>query len=69
VNSILAPFGEPIEARPRIPTVEERIAGEKERKAAKDRRAEGKKGAVLMEEMVVDGVAGGKGGGRGSEGC
>lgn len=53
MNSILAPFGEPIEARPRIPTAEERIAGEKEKKAAKDRRAEGKGGDVLTEEMVA----------------
>lgn len=35
VNSILAPFGEPIEARPAVPTEQERIALREEKRAAK----------------------------------
>lgn len=35
VNEILAPFGEPIEARPAVPTEAERIAVREERRAAK----------------------------------
>ena len=38
VNKIIAPFGEPIEARPPIPTVEERIEERLRKKAEKDAR-------------------------------
>jgi small subunit ribosomal protein S17 len=38
VNSIIAPFGEPIEARPPIPTEEERLAERLRKRMAKDER-------------------------------
>ncbi|KUJ14804.1 nucleic acid-binding protein [Mollisia scopiformis] len=38
VNSILAPFGEPIEARPKVPSEEERLAMREEKRARKDER-------------------------------
>ncbi|CZS98368.1 related to ribosomal protein [Rhynchosporium agropyri] len=40
VNSIVAPFGDPIEARPRVPTLEERL----EKRDAKRLRKEAKRG-------------------------
>lgn len=49
VNSILAPFGEPIEARPPVPTVEERIA----EKEAKRKLKEGKRRMKAMGELPI----------------
>ena len=48
MNSIIAPFGEPIEARPAVPTEEERIKERDAKKRVKDERR-GKR-------MAVDGV-------------
>lgn len=48
VSSIIAPFGEPIEARPAVPTEEERIKEREAKKRVKDERR-GKR-------QVVDGV-------------
>jgi len=42
VKHIIAPSGTPIEARPPIPTEEERWAADTARKAAKDERRAGK---------------------------
>ncbi len=41
VNSILAPFGEPIEARPPVPSAEEREAERQVKRDAKQRRRAG----------------------------
>lgn len=38
VSSIIAPFGEPIEARPPVPTEEERLAARASKKQIKDER-------------------------------
>lgn len=38
VNSILAPFGEPIEARPKVPSEEERLAMREEKRTRKNER-------------------------------
>lgn len=38
MSSIIAPFGEPIEARPPVPTEEERLAEKAARKRIKDER-------------------------------
>lgn len=38
MNSILAPFGEPIEDRPKVPTEEERLALRAEKRALKEER-------------------------------
>jgi len=38
VSSIIAPFGDPIEARPSVPTAEERIAEKTRKKAEKETR-------------------------------
>ncbi|KAF8866273.1 nucleic acid-binding protein, partial [Acephala macrosclerotiorum] len=38
VNSILAPFGDPIEARPKVPSEEERLAMREAKRAAKEER-------------------------------
>jgi len=43
VTSIIAPFGEPIDARPPVPTQEERIAERVLRKEVKDARRAAKK--------------------------
>jgi small subunit ribosomal protein S17 len=54
VNSILAPFGEPIEARPPVPTVEERIA---EREAKKKMKEERRRAERRAERRGNSGVA------------
>jgi small subunit ribosomal protein S17 len=38
VNSILAPFGEPIEARPPVPTLEERLQEREAKRRLKEQR-------------------------------
>ncbi|KAI5919702.1 nucleic acid-binding protein [Camillea tinctor] len=38
IKHIIAPFGEPIEARPAVPTLEERVAERAEKRARKDER-------------------------------
>ena len=58
VNSILAPFGEPIEARPPVPTPEERIAEREAKRKLKElrRRAErrGEKAAAGVEKSMAE---------------
>jgi small subunit ribosomal protein S17 len=51
VSSIIAPFGEPIEARPPVPTEEERIAEREAKKRIKDERR-GKTKVNRMEDGV-----------------
>lgn len=65
VNSIVAPFGEGIEARPAVPTLEERMAqrelkregkGERRRKRGEEER-ESRRAATGEEEgQVVEGL-------------
>ena len=65
MSSIIAPFGEPIEARPAVPTEEERIAEREARKRVKDERR-GKRAArgvgadgtpmIKTEDEVLEGV-------------
>ncbi|KAH8819686.1 hypothetical protein F5884DRAFT_22471 [Xylogone sp. PMI_703] len=50
VESIIAPFGEPIEARPPVPTYEERMAERIEKKRIKDER----RLAKSLEGLSVD---------------
>jgi small subunit ribosomal protein S17 len=38
VNHIIAPYGEPIEARPAVPTLEERLNAERIKRLEKDAR-------------------------------
>jgi len=58
VNSILAPFGEPIEARPPVPTPEERIAEREAKRKLKElrRRAErrGEKAGAGVEKSMAE---------------
>ncbi|KIN00930.1 hypothetical protein OIDMADRAFT_122533 [Oidiodendron maius Zn] len=49
VNSIIAPFGEPIEARPPIPSKEELVAG---KEAQKSKKAERKRLRLLEEKSA-----------------
>ena len=51
VNSIIAPFGEPIDARPPIPSREELIA---EREAKKSKKAERKKLRLMAEKSAQE---------------
>jgi small subunit ribosomal protein S17 len=58
VNHIIAPYGTPIEERPPVPTLEERVEVVSKRKEAKDlRRGEKKPGGkaktVVAEEVVA----------------
>jgi len=48
VNSILAPFGEPIENRPPVPTLEERLGMREEKRRAR----EGRRKAKRREEVA-----------------
>lgn len=70
VDHIIAPFGPPIEERPRVPTAEERIREKEERKQIKDERralrragdlAEGGEGETdivgLVKEEAVEPLA------------
>jgi small subunit ribosomal protein S17 len=58
VNSILAPFGEPIEARPPVPTAGERIAEREAKKKMKElRRKAERRGASVVskrEEGILE---------------
>lgn len=59
VNAIVAPFGEPIEARPPVPSEAERLAERALKKKLKDeRRAEARRadGLLKSEEQVLAGV-------------
>jgi len=58
VTSIIAPFGEPIDARPPVPTQEERIAERVLRKEVKDARRAAKK---LEEREAKASLKGGLG--------
>jgi small subunit ribosomal protein S17 len=53
VNSIIAPFGEPIETRPPIPSREELVA---EREAKKSKKAERKRLRLLAEKGSPEGA-------------
>jgi len=67
VNSIIAPFGEPIEDRPPVPTEEERIA---EREAKRRRKEEWRAVRDSGDEAAIeawrknDGLRGESGGER-----
>ncbi|KAI1489701.1 hypothetical protein F5X96DRAFT_639792 [Biscogniauxia mediterranea] len=47
IKHIIAPYGEPIEARPAVPTLEERVAERAEKRARKDERRK-----VIKEERA-----------------
>jgi small subunit ribosomal protein S17 len=49
VSSIIAPFGEPIEARPPVPTEEERVAEREARRLAKAERKRRRKSEEKSE--------------------
>ncbi|KAI1082654.1 nucleic acid-binding protein [Whalleya microplaca] len=52
VKHIIAPFGEPIEGRPPVPTLEERVAEREAKRAAKDeRRAQTKEMQARAKEV------------------
>ncbi|CZR57591.1 related to ribosomal protein [Phialocephala subalpina] len=60
VNSILAPFGDPIEARPKVPSEEERLAMREEKRAAKEERrrvAKEEKMLIRQGEVVEESQA------------
>jgi small subunit ribosomal protein S17 len=50
VNSIIAPFGEPIEARPPIPSAEERLEEKAVKKRAKEERKEARRRELKTKE-------------------
>ncbi|PFH54925.1 hypothetical protein XA68_11731 [Ophiocordyceps unilateralis] len=57
IKQIIAPYGTPIEQRPPVPTLEERITERQDRKAAKDRRrAARKQGHDSQAEMAKGGI-------------
>jgi small subunit ribosomal protein S17 len=62
VSAIIAPFGEPIEERPPVPTEEERIKEREEKKRIKDERRGRSYSVVGGAEQVLEGGAGGEGG-------
>ena len=51
VRNIIAPFGEPIEARPPIPSIQEVVAEMEEKKRLKDER---KRQRLLAEKSLQD---------------
>jgi small subunit ribosomal protein S17 len=55
VKSIVAPFGEPIEARPPIPSEEERIAEREAKRAAKAERKRLRMMELRGERVAVEG--------------
>lgn len=55
VESIIAPFGEPAEARPPIPTQEERLAEREEKRRRKDERRMSRMLCEMGEEGVAEG--------------
>jgi small subunit ribosomal protein S17 len=56
VNSIVAPFGDPIEARPPVPTEEERIAEREGKKAMKVERRSAKRRSESAPRHGEEGV-------------
>lgn len=55
MRKIIAPFGEPIEGRPAVPTEEERLAERAERRREKDlRRGKVVKGVERIEGVKED---------------
>ena len=56
VSQIIAPFGDPIEARPPVPTEGERIREREEKKRIKDEMRAEKRRIALSEEEVLVGV-------------
>lgn len=55
VNSILAPFGDPIEARPKVPSEDERLATREAKRAAKEERRRLARIGDVVEEGDVEG--------------
>ena len=53
VNNIVAPFGEPVEGRPQVPSESERVAEREEKKRQKDERRRARRS--LGTELVKDG--------------
>jgi small subunit ribosomal protein S17 len=51
VNSIIAPYGEPIEARPPVPSREELLA---EKEAKKSKKTERKRLRLLAEKIAPE---------------
>ena len=52
VTSIIAPFGDPIEARPPVPTEEERLAERAKKRIAKDERRATTKALAGLELKI-----------------
>lgn len=61
MSSIIAPFGEPIEARPPVPTEEERLAEREAKRKVKDERRRERRASVVdgIEVKSADEVLGG----------
>ncbi|KAH6721163.1 ribosomal protein S17 [Leptodontidium sp. MPI-SDFR-AT-0119] len=63
VNSIVAPFGDPIEARPAVPTLQERLESREAKRIRKDKKRgrwtgeEESEGIVEVDGVVVEGQA------------
>lgn len=64
VNSILAPFGDPIESRPPVPTLEERLGMREEKRRAREERRKAKRREEVagVESERVKGEEGKEGG-------
>ncbi|KAL2072440.1 hypothetical protein VTL71DRAFT_11783 [Oculimacula yallundae] len=61
VNSIVAPFGDPIEARPAVPTLEERLEIRDRKRVRKEAKRNAERGEVVegeVEGIVAEGVEG-----------
>ncbi|KAH7369739.1 hypothetical protein BKA65DRAFT_486904 [Rhexocercosporidium sp. MPI-PUGE-AT-0058] len=59
VNSIVAPFGDPIEARPAVPTLEERLESREAKRLRKEEKRRGSGSAEMGEgERLVEEVKG-----------
>ena len=62
MSSIIAPFGEPIEARPPVPTEEERLAEREAKRKVKDERRRERRASVVdgikvkSAEELLEGV-------------
>lgn len=56
VKSIIAPFGEPIEARPPVPTEEERVAEREAKRKSKVERRARRDSEVKSEDEVLEAV-------------
>jgi len=54
VDYIIAPFGPPIEERPRVPSAEERIREKEDRKRSKDERRALRKAGEIVEGSEAD---------------